>query len=172
MEHLVGYAKRDLTVPAEPQACALQQANRLAIGWCAEVNANVHSEICAVPVERPEAERALLRELPSLGWQIGPKPITREVDRLSCVRFGSPRYSVPTPLRLLRRCPSISRHYTRRRKLPISQSPCGGMPAPGTEHESGDQGDQPQHREDEGDSSRPQLDSPRPAPGVRRGLGH
>jgi hypothetical protein len=33
--------------------------------------------------------------LPSLQAQIG-KVVTRKVDRLSCVRFGSARYSVPT----------------------------------------------------------------------------
>ena len=29
---------------------------------------------------------------------IGPAPVTRKVDRLSCVRFASARYSVPTRL--------------------------------------------------------------------------
>src|SRR4051795_6441059 len=58
----------------------------------------VHSEICAVPAERLQAARGLLGALPSLRLQIGPKPISRKVDRLSCVRFGSARYSVPTRL--------------------------------------------------------------------------
>jgi hypothetical protein len=55
----------------------------------------VHSEICAVPFERLEKERELMGVLPSLRAQIG-KLVVRKVDRLSCVRFGSARYSVPT----------------------------------------------------------------------------
>ena len=39
-------------------------------------------------------ERELLASLPSLRAGIG-KSMTRKVDRLSCVRFGSARYSVP-----------------------------------------------------------------------------
>ena len=55
----------------------------------------MHSEICAVPVERLTKERELMGTLPSLRAQIG-KLVVRKVDRLSCVRFGSARYSVPT----------------------------------------------------------------------------
>lgn len=40
----------------------------------------------------------MLRSLPSLRMEIGPPPVTRKVDRLSCVRFASARYSVPTRL--------------------------------------------------------------------------
>jgi hypothetical protein len=65
--------------------------------WCTEVNGAVHSEICAVPAERLVAERELLAPLPSLRPAIG-KTVTRRVDRLSCVRFGSARYSVPVRL--------------------------------------------------------------------------
>jgi hypothetical protein len=36
--------------------------------------------------------------LPSLRLEIGPRPISRKVDKLSCVRFGSARYSVPNRL--------------------------------------------------------------------------
>jgi hypothetical protein len=57
----------------------------------------VHSEICAVPAERMLTERELLGPLPSLRASIG-KLVTRKVDRLSCVRFASARYSVPTRL--------------------------------------------------------------------------
>ena len=39
-------------------------------------------------------EAVLLRPLPSLRAQIG-KLVIRKVDKLSCVRFGSARYSVP-----------------------------------------------------------------------------
>ena len=42
-------------------------------------------------------ERELLGPLPSLRASIG-KMTTRKVDRLSCVRFGSARYSVPVRL--------------------------------------------------------------------------
>ena len=42
-------------------------------------------------------ERELLAPLPSLRASIG-RLVTRKVDRLSCVRFGSARYSVPVRL--------------------------------------------------------------------------
>jgi hypothetical protein len=95
VENLVGYAKRDLVVPQAPFE-DLTTANVAARQWCAEVNAVMHSEICAVPAERADAERELLTALPSLRPAIGKPPVTRKVDRLSCVRFGSARYSVPT----------------------------------------------------------------------------
>src|SRR5258708_6529769 len=72
----------------------LVAANDAAAAWCAEVSGAVHSEICAVPGERLVTERELLAPLPSLRASIG-KTVTRTVDRLSCVRFGSARYSVP-----------------------------------------------------------------------------
>jgi transposase len=98
VEHLVGYAKRDLIVPAGPFV-DLPAANTAARDWCQEVNAVKHSEICAVPTERLERERELLGGLPSLRPALpGHKVETRKVDRLSCVRFGSARYSVPTRL--------------------------------------------------------------------------
>jgi transposase len=97
VEHLVGYAKRDLIVPQQPFD-GLGEANQAAAGWCAEVNAATHSEICAVPAERLETERPLLRPLPSLQPEIGSRPTIRKVDKLSCVRFGSARYSVPCRL--------------------------------------------------------------------------
>ena len=95
VENLVGYAKSDLMIPAELSVADLAAANAAGVVWCAEVNAAVHSEICAVPAERLVTERELLRPLPSLRARIG-KLVIRKVDRLSCVRFGSARYSVPT----------------------------------------------------------------------------
>lgn len=93
VEHLVGYAKRDLVVPAGGWT-DLAAANRDAAAWCTEVNAAVHAEIAAVPAERLVTERALLRPLPSL--RPAPAPTaTRVVDRLRTVRYGSARYSVP-----------------------------------------------------------------------------
>jgi hypothetical protein len=57
----------------------------------------MHSEICAVPAERVIAEREVMAPLPSLRARIG-RPTMRKVDRLSCIRLGSARYSVPTRL--------------------------------------------------------------------------
>jgi hypothetical protein len=62
-----------------------------AVAWCVEVNAAVHAEICAVPAQRLCVERELLSPLPSLRASIG-RTLTRKVDRLACVRFGSARY--------------------------------------------------------------------------------
>jgi hypothetical protein len=72
--------------------------NAAAAGWCAEVNAAVHSEVMAVPAERLEKERELLGPLPSLRPATGSPGASRKAGRLSCVRFGSARYSVPTRL--------------------------------------------------------------------------
>jgi SnoaL-like domain len=95
VEHLVGYAKSDL-MPQAPFG-DLAAANAAAAAWCAEVNGAVHSEICAVPAEPLVIERELLGPLPSLRASIG-RQVTRKVDRLSCVRFASARYSVPVRL--------------------------------------------------------------------------
>ena len=95
VENLVGYVKSDLMIPAELTVADLAAANAAGVVWRAEVNAVVHSEISAVPDERLAVERDLLRPLPSLRARIG-KLVLRKVDRLSCVRFGSARYSVPT----------------------------------------------------------------------------
>ncbi len=104
VENLCGYAQRDLAVPLLTQAAIdgvaveIRAANTAAAAWCAEVNAAVHSEIQTVPNERLVAERELLAPLPSLRLQIGAASVLRKVDRLSCVRYGSARYSVPTRL--------------------------------------------------------------------------
>ncbi|WP_083658267.1 IS21 family transposase [Mycolicibacter nonchromogenicus] len=104
VENLCGYAQRDLAVPLLTEAAIagvpvdLRSANAAAKAWCVEVNAAVHSEICAVPDERLSIERELLQPLPSLRLQIGAPSVIRKVDRLSCVRYASARYSVPTRL--------------------------------------------------------------------------
>lgn len=104
VENLCGYAQRDLAVPLLTQAAVdgvavdLRSANAAAAAWCAEVNATAHSEIQAIPDDRLVAERVLLQPLPSLRLQIGAPSVLRKVDRLSCVRYGSARYSVPTRL--------------------------------------------------------------------------
>ncbi len=101
VENLVGYAKTDLMIPGaggsgEPFT-DLGTANTAAAAWCVQVNAVLHSEICAVPAERLLIEGELLAALPSLRASIG-RSVTRKVDRLACVRFGSARYSVPVAL--------------------------------------------------------------------------
>jgi hypothetical protein len=96
VENLVGYAKRDLMVPQVPFS-DLASANAAAAAWCDEVNAAEHSEICAVPAERLIVEAALFSPLPSLRPRIGAAAL-RKVDKLSCIRFGSARYSVPMRL--------------------------------------------------------------------------
>jgi len=104
VEHLCGYAQTDLAVPLLTDAAVtgtgvdLGAANAAAKAWCAEVNAAVHAEIMAVPDERLIVERDLLRPLPSLRLQIGAALVIRKVDRLSCIRYASARYSVPTRL--------------------------------------------------------------------------
>ena len=70
MENLVGYAKRDLIIPQAPFT-SMTAANAAASAWCTEVNGVPHSEICAVPAVRLDAERDLLTALPSLRPAIG-----------------------------------------------------------------------------------------------------
>ena len=97
VENLAGYAQRDLFVPNVDGWASIDDANADARVWCDEVNAAVHSEIAAVPAERLETERQVLRPLPSLRPALR-RGVTRKVDRLATVRFGSARYSVPAEL--------------------------------------------------------------------------
>jgi transposase len=96
VENLVGYAKEDLVIPGDPLA-SLAERNATAVSWCAEVNGALHSETQAIPAERLVAERSALRPLPSLRPAVRSGEI-RTVDRLSTIRFGSARYSVPHAL--------------------------------------------------------------------------
>jgi len=99
VENLVGYAKSDLLTPLLlNEERDLDRSNEAARAWCEEVNAVEHSEIAAVPEQRLAKERLLLAALPSLQLRIGPAPVLRKVDKLSCVRIGSARYSVPMTL--------------------------------------------------------------------------
>jgi len=95
VENLVGYVKSDLMIPAELHVGDIAAANVAGALWREEVNAALHSDIAAVPAERLVIEAELLSPLPSLRARIGTL-VMRKVDRLSCVRFGSARYSVPT----------------------------------------------------------------------------
>jgi hypothetical protein len=100
VEHLCGYVQRDLLVPSvllEGDWPDLQAANAAARGWCAEVNAQVHSEIMAVPAERLLSERDVLRPLPSQRPPLRAAE-QRRVDRRGSIRCGSGRYLVPKTL--------------------------------------------------------------------------
>ncbi len=99
VENLCGYAQRDLLVPAllEPEWSNLEAWNVAARAWCAEVNGQVHSEICAVPAERLVTEREVLRPLPSRRPPLRAGE-TRSVDKRGSIRFGSARYLVPKSL--------------------------------------------------------------------------
>src|SRR5262249_10602934 len=99
VEALVGYAQRDLIVPALTEGgwADLAAANVAARSRGTEVNGRIHSEIAAVPVERLVVERERLRPLPSLRPAVRAGEV-RKVDRLATVRFGSARYSAPHAL--------------------------------------------------------------------------
>ena len=97
VENLAGYVQRDLVVSFVDGWDTVADANVAAVVWCEQVNAAVHSEIAAIPLERLEQERAVLRPLPSLRPALR-RGETRKVDRLATVRFGSARYSVPADL--------------------------------------------------------------------------
>ena len=97
VENLAGYAQSDLCVPQSDDWDDVTAANTAAVAWCDEVNAVVHSEIAAIPTDRLAQERNVLRPLPSLRAPLR-RGVSRKVDRLSTVRFGSARYSVPAAL--------------------------------------------------------------------------
>jgi transposase len=97
VENLVSYAKSDLMIPQMLDMDGMSdlvRANSAAAFWCTEVNAARHSQICAVPTQRLCEELRLLAALPSLRLSLQ-RATFRKVDRLSCVRVGSARYSVP-----------------------------------------------------------------------------
>lgn len=76
----------------------LRALNAQAASWCTEANAAVHAEICAIPGQRLGEERRVLKVLPSLRSAIEAGSARRKVDSLSCIRYGSTRYSVPKRL--------------------------------------------------------------------------
>ena len=105
VENLVGYAQRDLVVPLLTEAGIAGRPVERARGehrgrprGARKSTPRSIRRSAAVPDDRLVTEREVLRPLPSLRLEIGPPPVTRKVDRLSCVRFASARYSVPTRL--------------------------------------------------------------------------
>lgn len=108
VENLCGYVQSDLAEPLWTEAkiaagrddvrLDVHDANRAALRWCAEINTRTHSDTCTIPAEQLLIERDVLAPLPSLRAQVGPPPVTRKVDKLSCIRYASVRYSVPTRL--------------------------------------------------------------------------
>jgi transposase len=96
VEALCRYAQEDLIVPAGAWASEVD-ANDACRAWCVEVNGREHSTIAAVPDERLIEEQKLLRLLPSLRPPLR-RGERRRVDKLSTVRIGSARYSVPREL--------------------------------------------------------------------------
>jgi hypothetical protein len=92
VENLVGYAKSDLLVPLLTEAAAVEPvsastANAAAQSWCVEVNAAVHSEICAIPSQRLTHEATFARvvavaepaDRPGAGAAQGRPPVVRQV---------------------------------------------------------------------------------------------
>jgi hypothetical protein len=96
VEALCRYAQSDLIIPAGGWADE-SEANAAARAWCVEVNAQHHSAIAAVPHDRLDQERPVLKPLPSLRSPLHHGE-ARKVDKLCTVRFGSARYSVPKEL--------------------------------------------------------------------------
>lgn len=93
VENLVKYAKSDLAIPADGWGGHAAQGNGAARDWGLEVNSRVHSETMAVPNQRLELERSLMRPLPSLRPPLCRGEL-RKVGRLQTVRFASARYSL------------------------------------------------------------------------------
>jgi hypothetical protein len=93
VEALCGYVQTDLIIPAGGWE-SIDAANHAATAWCAEINGREHSETRAVPAVRLIEERHLLTPLPSLRPPLR-RGEWRKVDKLSTVRFGAARYSVP-----------------------------------------------------------------------------
>ena len=96
VEALCRYAQEDLVIPGGHWS-TVTEANDACEAWCSEVNSRLHSTTAAVPDERLVEERKVLRPLPSLRPPLR-RGESRKVDKLSTVRIGSARYSVPREL--------------------------------------------------------------------------
>ncbi|MGW0040083.1 IS21 family transposase [Gordonia sp. NPDC003376] len=105
VENLCGYVQSDLAQPLWTEAkiaagrddirLDVHQANRAAVDWCVQVNTRRHTDTCQFPAEQLVVEREVLAPLPSLRAEVGPPPVSRKVNKLSCIRYASVRYSVP-----------------------------------------------------------------------------
>ena len=99
VENLVGYAKRDLMIPAEPSLGGPAGGER---GRCGVVRGGQRRGAFGDLRGPGRTARAGTRRCSACcrrcGSRSARKPISRKVDKLSCVRFGSARYSVPNRL--------------------------------------------------------------------------
>lgn len=96
VEALCRYVQEDLIVPADVWANE-SDANEACREWCAQINAATHSTIAAIPDERLEVERKLLRRCRRCGHR--------------CVvvnAAGSTSWQRCASARLVTRCPASS----------------------------------------------------------------
>ena len=99
VENLVGYAKRDLMVPRASRRSPTwrrrtprpRRGAPRSTPWCIRRSARSRPSGC-------EPSGSCCGRCRRCGPRSAPKPITRKVDKLSCIRFGSARYSVPNRL--------------------------------------------------------------------------
>ena len=102
VENLVGYAK------SRPDGPAIRAPSRRTVDWAANAAADGvvrrgqrHDPFGDLRGPRAAAGHrawSCSLTLPSLRAEFGARPTTRKVDKLSCIRFGSARYSVPNRL--------------------------------------------------------------------------
>src|SRR5665213_1959500 len=85
----------NVVVPENNFGGNIAEGNRQGKLWGIEVNGRRHSETQAVPAERLEQERQLMRPLPSLRPALCRGEL-RKVNKTQTIRFGSARYSLPT----------------------------------------------------------------------------
>ena len=98
VENLVGYAKADLMIPQLPFDRSVGRPTTLRRCGAARSTPRCIPRSARSRCSGWPSERELLRPLPSLRPEIGIKVVSRKVDKLSCIRFGSARYSVPCRL--------------------------------------------------------------------------
>ena len=94
VENLVGYVKSDLMVPKELTVKDLAGANAAGVAWAAEVNAAVHSEICAVPAERLVVEARCSGSCRHCGPASASSSFARSTASAAC---ASARPATPCP---------------------------------------------------------------------------
>ena len=94
VENLVGYVKSDLMVPEELSVVGPGDGERQRIGLVQRGQRRHALRDLRRAVRAASQRTRADGRAPITRAQIG-KVVTRKVDRLSCVRFGSARYSVP-----------------------------------------------------------------------------